>query len=209
MPGLLLTGALVVLGLPACDGAGAGGSGGEVVARASVSEARAASGGVVDSSLPVEEHLRRFRAGLSEPTALRGGAATRDALVRRFLSAVESADTAALATLVLDRAEFAWLYYPHTRYTAAPYELSPALLWFQMQNVSSRSITRLLMRHGGQPLGASGYTCGPPLLEGPNRVWSDCRVVLGAPPDTASLRLFGSILEHGGTFKLVSLANEL
>lgn len=166
---------------------------------------------VVDSIFPIEEEIRRFREGLPEVTTLSGGAPDRDALVAEFVRAVEAADTAALAPLVLDRAEFGWLYYPHTMYTEPPYELSPALLWFQMQNLSSRSLTRLFRRYAGQPLHARGYACEEePRVEGPNRVWNECRLRLEAPgSEPVELRLFGSVVERDGTYKFVSYASEL
>jgi len=166
---------------------------------------------VVDSIFPIEEELRRFRAGLPEVTALAGGASSRDELVDLFVRAVEAADTLALAPLLLTRAEFAYLHYPHTIYTAPPYELSPALLWFQMENLTSRSLTRLFQRLAGAPLHVTGYRCeDEPTIEGPNRVWSECRLLL-APPDAEPLdtRLFGSILERDGVFKFVSYSSEL
>lgn len=166
---------------------------------------------VVDSILPVEEALRRFRATLpgDPPTSLSGGAPSRDALVARFVAAVEAADTAAFRDMLLTRAEFAWLYYPHTRFTAPPYELAPDLLWFQIENGTSRGFGRLLDRMGGRPVHADGYACpSEARAEGPNRLWEDCAVHLRPPgAEPRDLRLFGSILERGGVYKFVSYSN--
>jgi hypothetical protein len=170
------------------------------------------TGRVVDSIFPIDEEIRRFQATVVDtPAALRGGAPDRDALVERFVAAVEATDTAALPDLVIDRAEFGFLYYPHTRFTAAPYELSPSLLWFQIQNQQSRGLTRLFRRMGGRPLGYRGYRCEDDArLEGPNRVWEACRLLLaGLDGDTVEVRLFGSIVARDGVFKFVSLSNEL
>jgi hypothetical protein len=164
----------------------------------------------VDSIFPIEEHLRRFRADLgAEPTALSGGAPSRQALVDRFVNALAAHDTAAFRDMVLTRAEFAWLYYPHTRYTAAPYRMAPELLWFQIENASSRGFGRLLDRLGGQHLDVVGHRCpAHARLEGPNRVWEECTLQVSKDGQTAELRLFGSILERGGVFKFVSYAND-
>jgi hypothetical protein len=166
---------------------------------------------VVDSIFPIEEALRRFRAALGEdaPAALSGGAASRDALVEGFVAAIEAADTAALRDLLLTPTEFAWLYYPHTRFTAPPYELAPALLWFQIENGTSRGVGRMLRRMGGRPAHVAGYECpGEALVEGPNRIWERCVARL-TPPDGAArdFQLFGSILERDGIFKFVSYTN--
>jgi hypothetical protein len=166
---------------------------------------------VVDSIFPIEEELRRFRSGLEEVTSLADGASSRDELVERFLVALERGDTTALAPLLLTRAEFAYLYYPHTVYTRPPYELSPGLLWFQMENLTSRGLTRMLKTFGGRALNADGYVCEePPSSEGPGQVWSECRIVLAPPSgERTTVRLFGSILGQGGRFKFVTYSADL
>jgi hypothetical protein len=166
---------------------------------------------VVDSIFPIEEELRRFRRELPEVTALADGASSRDELVERFLVALERGDSTAFAPLLLSRAEFAYLYYPHTVYTRPPYELSPGLLWFQMENLTSRGLTRMLRAFGGRALNTDGYVCEePPSSEGPGQVWSGCRIVLTPPSgEQTTVRLFGSILERGGRFKFVTYSTDL
>lgn len=167
---------------------------------------------VVDSIRPIPEELARFRASLQEePTALRGGAASLEALVTHFVDALAMRDSVALREMLISRAEFALLYYPHTRFTAKPYELSPQLLWFQMQNGTGRGIARALRRFGGAPVELADYTCRPePDVEGPNLLWRDCVVrIAPAVDDTITTRLFGSILERDGRFKFVSYSNSL
>jgi hypothetical protein len=165
----------------------------------------------VDSLFPAEEELRRFREGLEEPDGLRGGSGSRDGLVETLIQSLEAADTAAVASLAIDQAEFAWFYFPHSIYTAPPYELPPGLVWFQSQNRTSRGLTRLLRNYAGKSLYHSGYTCpddGEPW--GGGRIWHGC-TVLGELPsgERVEERLFGSILEVDGRFKLVSFSNEL
>jgi len=165
---------------------------------------------VVDSIFPIEEELRRFRIGLSPTDTLQGGAPTPEALVDTFLRAVEAADTLAVASLALNRAEFAWLYYPYTQYTMPPYELSPALVWFQLQNRSSRGLTRLLQRYAGETLYDTGLHC-PDGGEawGDGWIWHNCTVRGRIPSgDDVEERLFGSILALGGRAKFVSFNNE-
>lgn len=168
-------------------------------------------GRIVDSIFPIEEEIRRFREGLPEVTAFSGGAPSRDALVERFVEVVESGELQPLAELLLTRSEFGYLYYPHTIYTAPPYELPPALLWFQMENLSSRGLTRLSQRLAGNPLHLTGYSCEePPLVQEANTVWNECRLAMD-PPDGEpyDIRLFGSIVERDGVFKFVSYSSEL
>jgi hypothetical protein len=168
--------------------------------------------GVVDSIFPVEGAVRRFRATLPyEPAGLENAATSRDELVRRFAAAVEAADRDTLVRLVMNRAEFGYLYYEHTRFTCDPYYLPPEILWEQMQNRSGRGLTRVLERLAGQPLGFRGYRCPTDAVqEGPNTVWHECtvRYTDGQGREVES-RLFGTIVERDGRFKLVSLSNDL
>ena len=117
----------------------------------------------IDSILPIEEELRRFRATVDEapPESLGGEWTTREALVRSFVDRLEAADTAALRTMLITRAEFAYLYYPQTVFAAPPYELPPALVWFQMQNRSSSRLTRLLREFAGHELRYRSRSCDP------------------------------------------------
>jgi hypothetical protein len=164
---------------------------------------------VIDSSLPLEEALRRFRVGLRVVKELSGGAPTREALVRRFVRAVEQRDTAAVRAMVLSRAEFAYLYYPDSPFTRQPHEQMAGLVWFLTQSNSSKGITRAFDRLGGQPLGYRGHQCNVrPKRQGPNQLWENCVVRLGHGNSDAELRLFGSIIERDGRLKFVSYAND-
>lgn len=167
----------------------------------------------VDSIFPIEEELRRFRTALPDPaTGLEGGTRSIDELVARFLDALEGADSEALGELAITPAEFAYLYYPHTRFTRPPYEMSPALVWFQLENYGSKGLNRALARFGGRPLDHTGHDCpADPEQEGPNRIWSGCviRRIDPGSGDVASLSLFGGIIEHRGRFKFINYANRL
>ncbi len=174
-------------------------------------EQRASAATTVDSVLPREEALRRFRAGLPAVESLSGGAPSREALVRAFVRALERADTVTLRALVMDRAEFAWLYYPTNPMSLPPYDLPPALMWFQLEGRSRQGIATALEDRGGRPLGYRGYRCeGATSVQGENRVWGPCLVRREqGPGDVIEERLFGPILERGGRYKFVSYANRL
>lgn len=169
-------------------------------------DAQSSAQTVVDSIFPPEEAMRRFRAGLPEVDSLTGGAASRGELVRRFVRAVEKQDTAELRTLLMNRAEFAYLYFPTSRFARPPLRTDPALLWFQMQMNSEKGIVRLLRRHGGADAGFRGHACeDTPVVEGENRLWERCTVRLAEGED----RWFGTVIERGGRYKMVGYANGL
>ena len=169
-----------------------------------------ASANVVDSVIPREEALRRFRVGLDTPTALAGGAPSRDALVQEFVEALAAADTAAIKRLTLSKAEFAWLYYPTSAQGLPPYDLSPSLMWFLMDEQSRKGLTRALAERGGTPYAYAGYICdGGEVVEGANRIWGPCTVRrVTAAGDTVQERLFGQIMGRDGMYKITTHANK-
>jgi len=164
---------------------------------------------VVDSILPVEEELRRFREGLVQPTTFEGSAPSREALVRRFVDRLAARDTAALRAMVLTRAEFAWLVYPGSSYTRPPYRTPPGLVWMQLEESGTKGLGRLL-RERFAVKDHVGHSCNAtPTVEGEAKLWRGCTArVTTASGDTVSGRLFGVIVEHGGRFKFASYDND-
>lgn len=202
----LLSLALAVAAITACDRAS------QDAQSAAAAPTPPQPGDVIDSALPIPVLLERFRATTPDtPTVLVGGAPSPEALSRALVSAIATNDTAAVRRLVLSRAEFAWLYYPHTKFTAPPYELGPELLWLQMGAASEKGATRLLRRYGGTALRFEALLCPDSVVqEGPNTIRIGCRVRFAAPDSgSRELRLFGSLLERDGRHKFVSYANEL
>jgi hypothetical protein len=172
--------------------------------------AGAGAGAVVDSAVPRDEALRRFREGLA-PVDTLAGPASRDSLVAAFVTAVATHDTAALGRLVLDRREFAYVFYPTSPQGLPPYDLSPQMMWDLLTRQSERGVGDLLRRIGGKRPELAGYDCGPePVREGENLIWTSCRMTLAVPPaDTVAARLTGPIIERGGRYKFISYTNEL
>jgi len=165
---------------------------------------------VVDSVVPMDVALERFRSGLPEPERLESGAGGMAALARRVVDALASSDTLAFERLAVNRAEFAWLYYPTTAVAQPPYELPPALAWFQMQERSRRGVFRALAAYGGVELRYAGHQCDPaPRIEGANRIWTGCRIALARPGEApAPVRVFGAVIERDGRFAVLSYDND-
>ncbi|MFA6166270.1 MAG: hypothetical protein WC700_06640 [Gemmatimonadaceae bacterium] len=173
---------------------------------------RASPGYIVDSILPVEEEIRRFRAAVGGPalTGLEHASASREALVQRLAAAVAANDTTAVQRTVVTAREFIDLVYPESPYTKPPYRQAPDLVWTLISEPSNSGRRRLLAKLGGKPLTVSAPTCpGAPDLQGRNRLWQSCTVQYTSNADSARTgRLFGSILERDGRFKFMSLANQ-
>jgi hypothetical protein len=193
-----LLGSVVISALAAC---------GSPDARADLPE----SGGVVDSILPREEAVRRFRDGLAPVDSLEGGASSRDELVAAFVRAIGEADSAAVARLAISRAEFAYLYYPTAVESKPPYDLDPSLMWFTLYERSNEGARKALSRYGGHPMPLIGYDCGVEQhQEGENTIYGPCTVRWrNEAGDTVSVRLISKILERNGRFKFLSYANRL
>ena len=157
---------------------------------------------VIDSILPVEEEVRRFRANVPDvPAHLTGGASSRDALVRRWVKAVESRDSTALRDMLMSAAEYITFFYPESPYTKPPYRQSPSVRWGLITNASVKGSSRVWERHAGQPMGFTGYRCDQePTEMGKNRIWTNCAVELKTGP----IALFGPIIERDGQFKFVT-----
>ena len=168
--------------------------------------------GIVDSALPIETLLHRFRATTTDtPSVLTGGAESPEALTRALLAALEAGDTSAVRNLAISRAEFAWLYYPHAKWTRPPYEMGPGLVWLQIAASNDKGFVRLVRRYGRSRLRFESLACPDSgAREGPNVVISGCRVRFAAA-DSASrdLQLFGSLLNRDGRYRFVSYSNDL
>lgn len=165
---------------------------------------------VIDSLLPIEEEIRRFRIDVPEvPAELAGGERSRDRLVERWVGALESRDSVALARMLMTAAEYITFYYPESPYTRTPYRQKPALRWFLISSSSSQGAARVWQRHAGSPLGYSGYRCtAQPDVQGNNRIWHDCVLRLRQTGGERQLRLFGPIIERDGRFKFLSYSSD-
>jgi hypothetical protein len=174
-------------------------------------EAKPAGSGVVDSIVPRDTAIARFQRTAPRVDSFAGGAETRDALVRRFVTALERRDTLTLRSLLLTPSEFGWLYYPTNPEGLPPYSLTPQLMWFMLEGNGSRGFARLLLKRSGRPLRYTGYRCeGDPSRQGANVVWGPCLVLRRLESgDTVAERLFGLIVERDGRHKFVSYANRL
>ncbi|MBL8989503.1 MAG: hypothetical protein JNJ80_24750 [Gemmatimonadetes bacterium] len=165
----------------------------------------------VDSAVPRDEALRRFRDGLDSLDELTDGASSRDELIGRFMEAVERADTAELRRLTLTQREFAWIYYPTTPQGLPPYDLAPGLMWFMLETRGRTGLAKLMQERGGQPAKFVRSECDPdPSREGDNLVWGPCAIVRRQPRgDVVTERWFGPIIERRGRFKFINYANKL
>ena len=161
------------------------------------------------SPVGLDSALALFRATLDPVTSLGGGEPTIEALVAQFGRAVARRDTAALRGLAMNRAEFAYLYYPESPLMRPPMRQEPGLAWFLHMQNSTKGATRLFNRLGGSQVRIVRNQCAPPRVAGRNRLWDDCVQTIALEDDTLTVRLFAGILERDGRYKIFSFANDL
>lgn len=145
-------------------------------------------------------------------TSLSGGVASREALVRAFLAALAIHDTVALRRIVVTRAEFADVYYPHSPYARSSTRQPVGLLWDMVQLNSEKGIVRSLRRLGGRELSLVALRCpSGARAVGASRLHEGCVTDYreGRVGLVTSRRLFGTIIQHRGSFKFISYANDM
>ncbi|HEY4306971.1 MAG TPA: hypothetical protein VGM82_21045 [Gemmatimonadaceae bacterium] len=163
---------------------------------------------MIDSALPMAVLIDRFRRDLPRVDSLRGGATSRDELVKRVVAAMASNDTAALTHVTVSLGEYAWLYFPTTKVAQPPYEVPPGLAWFQVQEKNRRGALRAFRELGGHRITMKGYRCDEsPTVEAQNRLWTGCAVSISRDGKAVELKLFGAILERDGRFEVLSYQN--
>lgn len=166
-------------------------------------------GYVIDSVFPPEEALRRFQAeaGGVPVTALSDGEKSVEALVQRYWRTLVRGDSLALTPLVVNKAEFAYLYFPESDEPANG--MQPHVSWLLLANNGGRGLARALESARGSDSSATvTVVCSREARAlGANRLHGPCGVVRPGVRDT--LWLAAHILERDGTFKLMSFANEL
>ena len=178
----------------------------------SIDQAGAPGAGVVDSALPIPELLSRFRTATADtPTTLTSGESSPERLARALLTALSRRDTLAVRALAMSRGEFAWLYYPHTKFTSPPYELGPQIVWIPLVAASDKGAGRLLERYGGRTLRFEAIICpDSATTEGPNTIITGCTIRFAVADSAArQLRLFSSLLSRGGQYKFLTYTNDL
>lgn len=165
----------------------------------------------VDSALSRGLAMAQFRATTDSAVTLSGGVSSQHELAVAWVAAVAESDTAALRRMVLNAAEFAWLFYPSTPQGLPPYDLSPALMWEMLARQTNAGMDYVLRKTGGRPLELAAFNCGDkPDVEGENLIWGPCvMTVVRGTGDTLVARLTGPVIERHGMLKFVSYTNDL
>lgn len=160
---------------------------------------------------PSTDTLAGFRAGLPEVKELNGGVPTLDSLGKAVASAMMAGDTAHLVTLGMNRAEFAWIYYPTNPQAKPPYDLDPGTMWMMLEGQSGKGMSRAMERLNRMALTFQKLDCGAKAsVQGENQVYGPCVITLTDPKGAVSEgRIFSQVISRHGQWKVVSYANQL
>jgi hypothetical protein len=173
---------------------------------------RKVPGYVVDSILPPDRALARFRGQSPAPAgdSLAGGATSVRALMDTYVRALRSRDTLTIATLALTRAEFAWLYFD-----GSPDQKSgmmPQTVWDLLESRGNSGLGRATSRIAGMgEVRLTKVTCGPDRMSaGVGRIEGPCAVTIAPATGAAvTLPLARYVFTYRGRMKLVSFTNDL
>jgi hypothetical protein len=129
-----------------------------------------------------------------------------DALARAVLGAVERQDAAALRALALNEEEFREQVWPELPAARPERNLPFSYVWGDLRQKSEEGLVRTLARHGGRRYALVSVRTAGETTRYPSYTVSRETVLLarGETGVESELRLFGSILQKDGAWKVFS-----
>ena len=141
---------------------------------------------------------------LSRP--LRNSHESPEALARAVLAAIEKRDAETLRALALNRKEFAEHVWPELPAARPERNLSPSFVWGDLNQKSNIMLRATLNAHGGKR-----YQLVSVHFQGETTEYESYRVrreseltVTDANGTERKIRVFGSMIERGGRYKVFS-----
>lgn len=164
----------------------------------------------------LSSHLRWFVVGLCLATAvacnrpLPNSEPSADALARAVLHAVAARDEPTLRRLALDEYEFRRRVWPELPASRPERNLPFSYVWGDLQTKSDASLTRVLLTYGGRTFTLDRIRFAGRTTEYRSFVVHRESVleVHDGEGRPETLRLFGSVLEQDGRFKIFSYVTD-
>ncbi|NQW03339.1 MAG: hypothetical protein HQ485_04870 [Acidobacteria bacterium] len=130
---------------------------------------------------------------------------SKDSAIEVFLTALAARDGAALKTMVVGEAEFKKHIWPSLPASAPEVGMPLDYVWKDTAQKNAGYLARLLDEHGGRhyQLVAASFA-GDTSDYGAFLVHRETTLDLRGPGGAATLRLFGSMVESGGRWKIYS-----
>ena len=130
---------------------------------------------------------------------------SKDAIAEAFLRALAARDQAALETLVVSEVEFRKYIWPKLPASAPDVGMPLDYVWSDTRLKNAGHLARLLSDHGGSTYKLVAVTfAGETTDYGPYRVHRETTLDVRGPKGAEALRLFGSLVESGGRWKIYS-----
>ena len=143
--------------------------------------------------------------GTAEP-GLSGGGASLEGLAGHYLDAVRYADTAAMHALRVTRNEHNQLMWPHFPIARPELNWSVDFAWDNLERRSRRDALRIALDYGEKPWQLLGIACSKGVDDyGPFRIHGDCWLDVRLDGPTVRLKMFGSVVEMHGRYKIVGI----
>lgn len=140
------------------------------------------------------------------PIALTPGYPSKDAAVQAFLTAVATRDRASLEALTVNEREFRRDIWPALPASEANVGMPPDYVWTETAQKNAGYLAQLLAEHGGTQYTLRVTTfAGHTSDYGAFRVHRKTVLDLRGPEGPVTVRLFGSMVESGGRWKIYSL----
>lgn len=133
-----------------------------------------------------------------------------DQAAARFLEALALADARRIRSLALTREEFDAVVWPALPGSEPGSGLTPDFVWGMYAPRNTSALRRLLARHGGRRYELEAVEFTAPVRDyGSYRIHPESRLAVRGPSGEATtLRLFGSVIEQDGRFKIYGFVTD-
>ena len=130
---------------------------------------------------------------------------SKDAIVKAALQAISARDRTTLASLALSGAEFRTHIWPALPASDPKVGMPLDYLWADTSQKNENYLAQLLAEHGGRDYRFIAATFGGETTDyGAFRVHRKTTLDVRGPAGPVTLRLFGSLVESGGRWKIYS-----
>ncbi len=141
----------------------------------------------------------------STPVPLEPAFSSKDAVVEAALTALAARDGATLASLVLSESEFRKHIWPGLPASHPKVGMPLDYVWTETSQKNANYLAQLLAEHGGRDYKLIVVTFGGETTDyGRFRVHRETTLDVRGPAGPVTLRLFGSLVESGGRWKIYS-----
>jgi len=150
--------------------------------------------------------LGTFGCGASSaPIPFAPAFSSKDAVVEAALQALSARDASTLASLAVSESEFRKHIWPGLPASAPKVGMPLEYLWAETSQKNASYLTQLLAEHGGRDYRLVAVSFGGETTDyGRFRVHRETTLDVRGPAGPVTLRLFGSLVESGGRWKIYS-----